>query len=403
MNRTEAMIKVLETATKPMELDAFYEACQKLNPMDKGESSYRRNMWQIKDHVTKYEQSGKTYVKLTDMDIDSGSFATPKDSSTPEPSNNNETVSRAVSSSERPKGTVEFIDPDSENFVARYPGSDYIEVRDEYKLIMAHLTVAWEVPILLEGPKGVGKTMGIQHACWSKGIPLIQFDCSENMKRYDMIGRFILKGKGTAQYVLGVLGVAIQIANKLGHCALVLEEFNALSHNVQITLNQLTDFRRQVHIPELNATFRLADGCKLSIFATQNPSDYLGVNELNEAVRSRFVEYKMDYPDSISEQKIINGLSTSLAPVEIERVVRLANDTRAGVDSGEFSYALCPRDLVNFAHVFDRYAQLEGFNREKAKALAVQVAFVGRFDQITERDTFIKRAESTLNVELGVN
>ena len=402
MNRTEAMIKVLEASDKPIELNEFYKACQKLNAMDKGESSYRRNMWQIKDHVTKFEQGGKTYVKLTDMDIDSGTFATPEKSvSTPDTSDT--VVKQAVSSSERPKSTVEFIDPDPDNFVARYPGSDYIEVRDEYKLIMAHLTVAWEVPLLLEGAKGVGKTMGIQHACWSKGIPLIQFDCSENMKRYDMIGRFILKGKGAAQYVLGILGVAIQIANQLGHCALVLEEFNALSHNVQISLNQLTDFRRQVHIPELNTTFRLADGCKLSIFATQNPSDYLGVNELNEAVRSRFVEYKMDYPDSISEQKIISGLNTSLAPLEIERIVSLANDTRSGVDSGEFSYALCPRDLVNFAQVFDRYAQLEGFSREKAKTLAVRVAFVGRFDQATERETFIKRAESTLDVDLGVN
>jgi hypothetical protein len=334
------------------------------------------------------------------MEIDSGAFATSPEKSVSVSASKNTVISQAIASSERPKGTVDFIDPDPDNFVARYPGNEYIEVRDEYKLIMAHLTVAWEIPILLEGNKGVGKTMAIQHACWSKGIPLIQFDCSENMKRYDMIGRFILKGKGAAQYVLGVLAVAIQIANRVGHCVLVLEEFNALSHNVQISLNQLTDFRRQVHIPELNATFRLADGCKLSIFATQNPSSYLGVNELNEAVRSRFVEYKMDYPDSISEKKIVSGLGTALSPMEIEGIVRLANDTRAGVDSGEFSYALCPRDLVNFAYVFDRYAQLEGFTREDAKTLATRVAFVGKYDQKSERDTFIRRAENTLDIEL---
>jgi len=392
LNRTQTMLKVLKQAGEPVEIDTFFKACDALNPQEKGAYSYKRNMWKVTDSITKITQGNKTFVKLLEFDYDQGQF-TASDMA-------EEIQSGALESQnkEEQNGTLEFIEPEPLNYLPRDPGVKYIEQEDEWKIINAHLNGAHDIPLLLEGPKGTGKTLAIQRACYEKGIHLIQFDCSENMKRYDLIGRFTLRGKREAKYVLGALATAIVIANLTGHCCLCLEEFNALAHNVQISLNQLTDFRKQVNIPELNLTFRLKPNCKLSIFATQNPSHYLGVNELNEAVRSRFVEYKLPYPTEMVERRIVAMKQGSLTDREINRLVRLAAETRKGVSSGQYSYALSPRDLMNFAVIYDKYLKDEsmGFSKIKAWELATRLCFTGRYDNEQEKDTFVKRASRVL-------
>lgn len=393
MNRTEVMLKVLEKADGPMEINHFLSACDELNPQDRGPESYRLNMWQVRDSVTKYQQGKNTYIKLREFDMDTQTHTT-DDSSKVEISK----VTNAIESTARPNGVVPFIDPDPANYIARNPGGDYVEVANEWKLINAHLGVAHSKPLLLEGPKGIGKTYAIQLACFRKGIHLRQFDCSDNMKRYDLVGRFVLAGKELAKYVLGAMAATIQVANKTGHCVLVLEELNALSHNIQIALNQLTDFRKQVYIPELDVTFKVAEGNRLSVFGTQNPSDYLGVNELNEAVRSRFREKKLFYPTEAQEQKIVATKGTSLDDGEIAKICRLAKLSRDGVTSGDYSYALSPRDVCEFAEIYDMYKLDEAMSSVEGLAWkeAVDVSFIGRYDQQDERENFIKIAERTL-------
>lgn len=393
MNRTETMLKVLEEADGPMELEHFLEACAKMNPQDRGSKSYRRNMWQIRDRVTKYEQGKNTFIKMKEFDLDEQKHTV---DITPEAKSSH--VTNAIESTAKPNGTVPFVDPDPANYIARNPGGDYVEINNEWKLVNAHLGVAHSKPLLLEGPKGIAKTYMIQLACFRKGIHLRQFDCSDNMKRYDLVGRFVLAGKELAKYVLGAMAATIQIANKTGHCVLVLEELNALSHNIQIALNQLTDFRKQVYIPELDVTFRVAEGNRLSVFGTQNPSDYLGVNELNEAVRSRFREKKLFYPTEAQEQKIVATKGTSLSDDDIAKICRLAKLSRDGVTSGDYSYALSPRDVCEFAEIYDMYRLDEAMAAVEGLAWkeAVDVSFIGRYDQRDERESFIKIAERTL-------
>jgi len=100
-------------------------------------------------------------------------------------------------------------------------------------------------PLCFVGPKGTGKTLVIAHFASENKIPIIQYDCSENTRKGDLIGRYILRGDET-EYQLGVLPTAIELANEAGKAILVLEELNALAPNMQKQLNQLLDWRRHV-------------------------------------------------------------------------------------------------------------------------------------------------------------
>lgn len=81
----------------------------------------------------------------------------------------------------------------------------YLEINDEVSLFEA----AYEnnIPVLLKGPTGVGKTRFIEHMTWrlqnsageasSDGVPLITVACHEDLTASDLVGRYLLEGDET--------------------------------------------------------------------------------------------------------------------------------------------------------------------------------------------------------------
>lgn len=275
----------------------------------------------------------------------------------------------------------------------------YVPQWKELELIDAHMNMEKPQPLLFVGPKGTGKTLSIAYYAYMNDIPLIQFDCSENTKRQDLIGRFLLIGDEVV-YELGVLPTAIEVANQYGKCILVLEELNALTPNQQKLLNQLLDWRQHVYIPEIGKTYYCNnDGkTKLLVCATMNPSYYSGVYELNEDLRSRFAEYHFRYPSEHKEHDILK--KTTELPDEVRQlIVTLAIETRKGYESGEFSYALSTRDIVMFANLYNHY--ITRFNdSELALKLALNVTVVNRYDDRLEKDAIKTRIHSIFGVEV---
>jgi len=281
---------------------------------------------------------------------------------------------------------IRVLDVDTSKFyVLNTP--TYVEQDNELKVLEAH----WrsQVPLLFVGPKGVGKTLSIAHFARVNNIPIIQYDCSEDSKRWDLIGRFVDVGT----YELGVMPLAIEVANKEGKCILVFEELNALSPNMQKTLNQLLDWRRHVYVPELNKVYRLEPNAKLLIAATMNPSTYGGVFELNEDLRSRFAEYHVSYPRTDVEQKVVSmydGVPDDL----VQKLITLANESRAGT----LSYVISPRDLTLFAMLFKTYTEV--FGQDKALRMALKTTIIDRFNE-EEVKTWVKpRILSIFGIEV---
>lgn len=294
---------------------------------------------------------------------------------------------------------VPIVEVSADQYPVPYVKEEYKASGNEYLFVKAHLEGAVDKAAILSGAAGIGKTFMIAKACQEKNVNLIQLDCNSDIKRFDVTGRFSFRGD-TVTYITGVMATAIRIANKTGHACLVLEEINALRPNIQVALNSLTDFRKIVNIPDINVTFRLKKGAKLSVFATMNPN-YAGTYDLNQAVYSRFAEFKCDYPTEIVEREIIKQFANNnVGQKYINALVHLAKLTRKGVESASYSYALSPRDLVSFVLCFNGYLNspsvMNAGGKEKAWELACQSTLLCRYQIKTELETFEKQLESAL-------
>ena len=225
--------------------------------------------------------------------------------------------------------------------------------------LVSHMSQNSPTPLCFVGPKGTGKTLVIAHFASKNNIPIIQYDCSENTRKGDLIGRYVLRGEETS-YQLGVLPSAIELANEVGQAILVLEELNALAPNMQKQLNQLLDWRRHV-FADNGKTYTLNQGAKLLICGTMNPSTYGGVFELNEDLISRWAQIWVEFPTQKEEESIaqMNGFDAVVLPynadgtkITTEQIWRLVSETRTG---DGLSYALSPRDIVQLLQGYETY------------------------------------------------
>jgi len=302
-----------------------------------------------------------------------------------------------LASMSSPNG-VEILPVRAEDYLPKKV-PNYVPTDEELEIYQAHLESG--IPVLVRGPKGTGKTLSIAYFAWKTKTPIIQFDCSENTKRFDLIGRFILRGE-EVKYLLGAMPTAIEVANQVGKVILVFEELNCLTPQMMKVLNQLLDWRRHVYIPEIGATYELKDGVKLLIAATMNPTMYGGVFELNEDLKSRFVELFLGYPGEEKEIEIVRANAVDNSNVDksfYSRLVLLAKETRAGVNEGELSYALSPRDLVLVAQTFETYKSVFG-SEEEALKQALKVAVLNRYEDKAERETAKARIQSIFGLYL---
>jgi AAA+ superfamily predicted ATPase len=206
--------------------------------------------------------------------------------------------------------------------------------------------------ILLTGPAGVGKTL----VCLVMGTvlkcPMLSLDCSEDSRDRHIKGGFVAKD-GSTPYVLGKVANAIHTANEVGLAILLLEEVNALTNQMQKVLNPVLDFRRKLEVPELSTRFALRDGAALIVMATTNPTSFGGTYEMNEDLKSRFIEIEVPYPSPGSEKRILREMApkgVSFDPSTFDILVNIARETRQGATS----YAISTRDLVQALEMLPR-------------------------------------------------
>ena len=248
---------------------------------------------------------------------------------------------------------------------------------DIHGLIDVYNKVVFRNNLLIKGPKGDGKTLSLIHYCHETKMPLITVECSQDTKSRDLLGTFTNLG----QFQLGPIPMAIDIANTCGSAVLVFEELNALTPQIQKVLNAVLDFRKFVTIPQLAKTYQLKEGARLWFVATMNPSVYGGTYDLNEDLRSRWIELEVGYPQHGQEKKILEAHfpDSKIDHQVMDKFIRLASDTR---QQGT-GYALSTRDLV------DAVGLLEVMPIQDVLQLVV-CKFEGE-----DRDTVIKRVSSS--------
>lgn len=176
------------------------------------------------------------------------------------------------------------------------------EIKPYYKITKSESDVfraahKSQLPLLLKGPTGCGKTRFVEYMASEYERKLITVACNEDTSAADLIGRFLIKN-GDTVWQDGPVTRAV----KLGYF-LYLDEIAEAREDVVVVLHSLCDHRREIHIDRLNESVMAAPGFQLVV--SFNPGYQGGLKELKPSTRQRFISIDFNYPDLKTESEII--------------------------------------------------------------------------------------------------
>jgi nitric oxide reductase NorQ protein len=199
----------------------------------------------------------------------------------------------------------------------------YEPVGDEVQLFEA--AYRQQIPVLLKGPTGCGKTRFMEHMAWRLGRPLITVSCHDDLTASDLVGRYLVKG-GETVWVDGPLTRAVRCG---GIC--YLDEIVEARKDTMVVIHPLADDRRTLPMEKLGQLLEAPAEFCLAI--SYNPGYQSVLKDLKQSTRQRFVALEFDYPAAELERRIVvneSGIDAGMA----EKLVRFAQMTRNLKGSG---------------------------------------------------------------------
>lgn len=182
-----------------------------------------------------------------------------------------------------------------------------------------------QLPLLLKGPTGCGKSRFMQYLAWRLRLPLITVSCHDDLSTADLIGRFLVKGNESV-WQDGPLTLAVKAG---GIC--YLDEVVEARKDTIVVIHPLTDDRRELPVEKLGKIFRAPP--EFMLVVSYNPGYQSILKDLKPSTRQRFVSLTFDYPTEEREVEIVTGECGADAHLS-RRLVQLAVMTRSLKDLG---------------------------------------------------------------------
>ncbi len=176
-----------------------------------------------------------------------------------------------------------------------------------------------QMPLLLKGPTGCGKTRFVAHMAARLGRPLYTVACHDDLTAADLIGRYLLKG-GDTVWADGPLTRAVREG-----AICYLDEVVEARKDVTVVLHPLTDDRRILPIDRTGETLEAGPGFML--VASYNPGYQNILKTLKPSTRQRFLSISFDFPPAEQEVAIVTKES-GLDQQKASALVRLAGKLR---------------------------------------------------------------------------
>ena len=267
----------------------------------------------------------------------------------------------------------------------------YLPVKDEVEVFER----AWleQLPVLLKGPTGCGKTRFVEYMAYSLGErvrsdseyaarvsehfgsrrftqgvgSLYTVACHEDLTARDLTGRYIMKG-GETLWVDGPATLAVKEG-----AILYLDEVVEARKDVTVIIHPLTDYRRILPIEALNV--QLDAPPSFMVVVSYNPGYQSVRKNLKPSTKQRFVAIDFQYPPPEKEALIVmqeGGVSRAVA----DNLVLLANDVR-NISNIDLEEGVSTRSLVHAARLIRR-----GIGEKRACSLAVAQAITDERDEI---------------------
>ena len=176
-----------------------------------------------------------------------------------------------------------------------------------------------QLPVMLKGPTGCGKTRFVEHMAHLLGRPLITVACHDDLSASDLTGRFLIQGNDTV-WADGPLTTAVRTG-----AICYLDEVVEARQDTVVVIHPLTDDRRILPIEKTGELLEAARGFQLVI--SYNPGYQHAIKDLKPSTRQRFVTLDFDFPSPANETEIVareGGVkkATAQSLVELARRVR---------------------------------------------------------------------------------
>jgi nitric oxide reductase NorQ protein len=186
-----------------------------------------------------------------------------------------------------------------------------------------------QLPVLLKGPTGCGKTRFMEHMAWRLQRPLITVSCHDDLAAADLVGRFLVMN-GETVWVDGPLARAVRFG-----AICYLDEVVEARKDTTVVIHPLADDRRELPIEKLGEV--LEAGPEFCLAISYNPGYQSVLKDLKQSTRQRFVALEFSYPEPALERRIVAreaGIDEGLA----RQLVKFAEMTRnlkgSGLDEG---------------------------------------------------------------------
>ena len=233
--------------------------------------------------------------------------------------------------------------------IPRQPEARLIEQEPYYEpigdeLALFEAATAEQIPVLLKGPTGCGKTRFMEYVAWKLKRPLITVSCHDDLTASDLVGRYLITSNETV-WIDGPLAHAVRVG---GIC--YLDEVVEARKDTTVVIHPLADDRRILPIEKHGELLRAPKEFVLAM--SYNPGYQSVLKELKQSTRQRFVAIEFAYPSEALEAKIV-ATESGLDAVNISRLLKLAHMTRNlkgnGLDEGAST-----RLLVHAAKLIQR-------------------------------------------------
>jgi cobaltochelatase CobS len=208
--------------------------------------------------------------------------------------------------------------------------------------------IGHNLPVLLIGETGVGKTLAVRYLAWKTNNGLRRVNLNGATTVDEFLGKLLINEQGT-YWVNGVLVEAMISGDWI-----LLDEINATLPEIAFCLHSLLDDDRMVVLMEYDGRI-VRPHPDFRLFASMNPSEegrYGGTKTLNEALLDRFpVVIRMDYLTEDQEVQAVMAQSGNPDADIVRRMVRAAVDVRQGIRNEKVFGSFSTRRVIDWARM----------------------------------------------------
>ncbi len=180
-----------------------------------------------------------------------------------------------------------------------------------------------QLPLLLKGPTGCGKTRLVEFMAARLQRPLYTVACHDDLTAADLVGRYLIGDQGT-YWSDGPLTRAVREG-----AICYLDEIVEARKDTTVILHPLSDHRRI--LPLERSGELLHAPAEFMLVLSYNPGYQNLLKGMKPSTRQRFAALRLGYPAPPLERQIVIGES-GISPAWADRLVALATALRALTD-----------------------------------------------------------------------